>query len=130
MFVATVGRRWRCEGGGQTPVLCPVTQNLTRVCPPLHVSSAANHGTHVRRSPFPDCFKGSGSFPLSMLGVIKLFLFGRAEKQNVDSPPFSAFSTALRFSLLPSSPFAPPFPSPPQSICIMSICQTASVCSN
>lgn len=30
-------------------MLCPVIQNLTRVCPPLHVSSAANHDTHVRR---------------------------------------------------------------------------------
>lgn len=46
MFVAT-------GGGGQTPVLRPVTHNLARVCPPLeglHVSSAANHETHVRRA--------------------------------------------------------------------------------
>lgn len=70
MFVATVGRK-EGGGGGQTPVLCPVTQNLTRVCPPLHVSSAANHETHVRRSPFPDCFKGSGSFPFFNVGCHK-----------------------------------------------------------
>lgn len=42
MLVATAG-------GGQTPLLCHVTQNLTGVCPPLHVPLSTNHETHVER---------------------------------------------------------------------------------
>lgn len=125
MFVATVGRRWRgcvcvCVwrgGGGQTPVLCPVTQNLTRVCPPLHVSSAANHETHVRRSPFPRPLQRLGQFSsFSMLGVIKVFLFGRAEKQKMSiglhslpSPPhYASLSSPSFLSLLLPPSFLPP----------------------
>lgn len=115
MFVAT-------GGGGRTPVLCPVTHNLARVCPPLeglHVSSAANHETHVRReSPFLlfNCLKGSGGFILvcrhktlsdwPCTVAKKCVLFASV------LPPLD-YTTILSpipssFPCLPHSPFLPP----------------------
>lgn len=95
-------------------MLCPVTQNLTRVCPPLHVSSAANHKKHVRRSPFPDCFKGSGSFPFFNVGCHKnsFCLAVRRNKMliRLHSLPSRLHHASLSFLPLPS---APPFPLPP-----------------
>lgn len=110
-------------GGGRTPVLCPVTHNLARVCPPLeglHVSSAANHDTHVRRAEehrfffFHLCcfsgLKGPDVF-LLMSSVKKLFTFGRiAAKRPSVLPLFDCttlLSPSLFLSLSPSLPLSP-----------------------
>lgn len=107
--------------GRATPAPCCVTQNPTRVCPSLHVSSTANHEMQIDDGVLLfDCLRSG--FHL-MLAVTKLSMFDQV-------------GNLKKMSLLDFSPrlSTPPSPSllisPPQSICIMSICQTASVCSN
>lgn len=59
--------------GRETPALCCVTQNPTRVCPSLHVSSTANHEMQIDEGVLLfDCLRSG--FHL-MFAVTKLSMF-------------------------------------------------------
>lgn len=107
---------------------CVLSLKISLVCVLLYTF----HQPPITRSTWdgrlsPTASKAPAVFPFLF------FYFCLAVRRNkmlirLHSLPSRLHHASLSFLPLPS---APPFPlPPPQSICIMSICQTASVCSN
>lgn len=113
------GGGWCCGGGG---ALHPVTHNLAHVCPPrerLHVSSAANQETDVRRAErgvdFPRWFYSNAFHPPPSTTTTKIQTDLSVELRALAEGKKSFIRRRSASPLL--SPLPPPSPLNPSASC-------------